>query len=497
LKKPGHKGKNAAAKAGSNPNAVGAANATNPAKITNAQRAAVPATVRPPLDIFERVFLFAAGLWLGLSLVKFGNPIIFDQLITPPANTIEFLFLAWPLSWAYVVFGVVIIAAIPVLSRTPKPESEADKSDLRPRRGLKWAFGLLAFWLFWQFISSTRSVDSRLSTPTLVHFTSCVLVFVLGWRALGKGRWNGLFWTPILIGLSYVLFSGFDQHNGGLEATRQAFYQQPNWQLYPREYLLKIASNRVFGPLVYPNALAQLIILILPICLWQLWTLTSRWPRMVRLVVAGLFGYLGFACLYWTGSKGGWLVALVVAAVLFLHLEFPKKLKVTLISAGLVLGILAFFLRFSAYFEKGATSVGARFSYWRAAAQTTAAHPLLGTGPGTFSIPYKQLKAPEAEMAKLTHNDYLEQASDSGIPGSLAFTGFILITLCGRYRHSLKSGWPAFLIWLGLLGWALQAAIEFGLYIPALAWPMFLLSGLLWGLPEKSKPGNERIIADR
>jgi hypothetical protein len=100
-------------------------------------------------------------------------------------------------------------------------------------------------------------------------------------------------------------------------------------------------------------------------------------------------------------------------------------------------------------------------------------------------------------MAKLTHNDNLEQASDSGIPGSLAFTGFILITLCGRYRHSLKSGWPAFLIWLGLLGWALQAAIEFGLYIPALAWPMFLLSGLLWGLPEKSKPGNERIIADR
>jgi hypothetical protein len=489
LKKPGHKGKDAAStKAVSDPNAVGAA------KSRNAQRAAAPAPVHPSLDIFERIFLFVAGLWLGISLVKFGNPIIFEQLITPPANTAEFLFLSWPLSWAYVVFAVVIVTAIPVVSRAPKPDRDKDKTDSGSRRALKWAFGLLAFWLFWQFISSTRSVDSRLSTPTLVHFTSCVLVFFLGWRALGKGRWNAWFWTPILIGFSYVLFSGFDQHNGGLEATRQAFYQQPNWQLYPREYLLKIASNRVFGPLVYPNALAQLIILILPICLWQLWTLTNRWPRLVRLVAAGLFGYLGFACLYWTGSKGGWLVALVVATVLFLHLEFPKKLKVTLISAGLVLGILAFFLRFSAYFEKGATSVGARFSYWRAAAQTAADHPLLGSGPGTFSIPYKRLKAPEAEMAKLTHNDYLEQASDSGIPGSLAFTGFILVTLWGRYRHSLKSGWPVFLIWLGLLGWALQATIEFGLYIPALAWPMFLLSGLLWGLPEKSKTENQRII---
>jgi hypothetical protein len=47
-------------------------------------------------------------------------------------------------------------------------------------------------------------------------------------------------------------------------------------------------------------------------------------------------------------------------------------------------------------------------------------------------------------------------------------------------------------MWLGLLGWAIQAFIEFGLYIPALAWPMFVFCGILWGIPgalEKVNPG--------
>jgi O-antigen ligase len=53
-------------------------------------------------------------------------------------------------------------------------------------------------------------------------------------------------------------------------------------------------------------------------------------------------------------------------------------------------------------------------------------HPMLGTGPGTFQIPYAQIKRPDDEMAKLCHNDYLEQASDSGLLGFVSYTGMIL-----------------------------------------------------------------------
>jgi hypothetical protein len=39
--------------------------------------------------------------------------------------------------------------------------------------------------------------------------------------------------------------------------------------------------------------------------------------------------------------------------------------------------------------------------------------------------------------------------------------------------------WQTFSVWLGVLGWSLQGLLEFGLYIPALAWPAFALLGRL------------------
>ena len=73
--------------------------------------------------------------------------------------------------------------------------------------------------------------------------------------------------------------------------------------------------------------------------------------------------------------------------------------------------------------------------YWEAAWQTFREHPMLGTGPGTFSVPYAKIKPPEAEMARLTHNDFLEQACDSGIIG-LTYAGFIIASLVMLYRKA-------------------------------------------------------------
>jgi O-antigen ligase len=165
-------------------------------------------------------------------------------------------------------------------------------------------------------------------------------------------------------------------------------------------------------------------------------------------------------------------------------------MKVTLVSIGLVLGLVFFFMRFSGYFQKGATSVGARFTYWSAAVQTVKERPLFGSGPGTFSVMYEKSKPADAEMAKLAHNDYLEQASDSGIVGGLTFTGFVILSLAMLYPTARRIGWGGMVIWLGLLGWGAQSFIEFGLYIPAIAWPVFLFFGWLWGM---EKLGERRI----
>ena len=166
-----------------------------------------------------------------------------------------------------------------------------------------------------------------------------------------------------------------------------------------------------------------------------------------------------------------------------LRLNWPQKLKLVAVAAVLVLGLGIFAVRFHNYFAAGATSVGARFDYWRAAVQTTAQNPLFGTGPGTFQRPYARLKSPDAEMARLAHNDYLEQFSDSGVVGGLAFAAWIglALTVIGK-KFARNSDLFAFAIFAGLLAWFAQGLGEFSLYIPALAWTAFTLLGSLVGL---------------
>jgi O-antigen ligase len=297
-----------------------------------------------------------------------------------------------------------------------------------------WVVVLPLVWLGWQLIAAAQTVDAALTRATVLHFIACVSSFYVGLFALNRMNRSKSFWIMILVGFAWVLWIGFDQHFGGLEATRRWFFEQPNWQEYPSEYLKRIASDRIFSTLVYPNALAGAILLFLPPLLMFTFDLTERVHRIVRGVFVGLLGYAGLACLYWSGSKAGWLIAMVLAVIVLLRLPVERKVKLAVISAALFVGILGFSLKFSNYFQKGATSVGARFDYWRAALVVAKEHPILGTGPGTFSIPYKRIKASDSEMTKLVHNNYLEQASDSGVPGFLAFAWIVFGSIWMLYR---------------------------------------------------------------
>ena len=152
-----------------------------------------------------------------------------------------------------------------------------------------------------------------------------------------------------------------------------------------------------------------------------------------------------------------------------------------------MLGLAAFALRFQSYFAAGATSVGARFDYWRAAAQTTMANPVLGSGPGTFQRPYARLKAPESEMARLVHNDYLEQFSDSGVVGGALYLAWIGMVVAALAKGLARATDPlSFALALGLVGWFAQGFVEFGLYIPALAWTAFTIAGTLLAARDKA-----------
>lgn len=431
----------------------------------------------PATGAASSVFAALFGLLLGLGLLKFGNPVIFEQANERPTSLDEWIINGWPLVWSYWLLGAVAILGVCVAGwKTNAP---------------RWAAALPLIWLGWQLAAASRTVDPRLTLASLKEFTACVVCFYLGLFPLSRAKKAGFFWAGLAVGFVLVLAAGFLQHFGGLEQTRRYFFLY----LYPhlREthpeylaagYLKKMSSDRIFSTLFYPNTLAGVILLLLPTTLGVIWSLRREMTMGARALLASLVAGAGLACLYWSGSKGGWLLMLLLVFVAVLFRPFQRKFKILLVCGVLMLGLAGFFWKYSGFFKKGATSVVARFDYWQAALRTAAEHPVLGTGPGTFGIAYKKIKKPESEMALLAHNDYLEQASDSGIPGFLFYSAMVAAALLIPWRRGvLKGGCVKLSIWLGLLGWALQGLVEFGLFIPALTWPAFSLMGWLLGQP--------------
>ena len=355
---------------------------------------------------------------------------------------------------------------------------------------------------------------------TLWQFFGCVACYFLGAFLFGRERALRWLLIGVLAVFTFCLVRAADQRLFEFPQNRQMLVEgeHTGWTNFPPETFLemkqenviittngvdvanpailaKFAKGRVNGTLVYPNALAGAVLLLFPVSLVFAFYSTKRLRPVIRAIVIALALFLGGAGFFWTGSKLGWLIAIAVGGICLFRLKWTARFKWTALTIVLLVGFGIFAVRFHNYFAAGATSVGARFDYWRAATQTTFTHPLLGTGPGTFQRPYAKLKSPDAEMARLTHNDYLEQFSDSGIAGGIFYGTWIILSLVVIGRRIRNFGNPmTFAIFAGLLGWFIQGIGEFGLYIPALAWTAFTLLGCLLGLPanqmDKSASSN-------
>jgi hypothetical protein len=437
------------------------------------------------------IYALAFGLFLGLVFWKFGDPVILDHNIIPPSTFSNFWNDAWPPHWAAWIFLPFALVGVLVIFK--------NKSRWPAQRWL-WLLPLL--WFGWQLVSATQTVDADLTATTLWQFLGCVACYFLG--ALVLSRETALRWllVGVLAAFAFCLVRAVDQRLVEFPQSHQMLVEgeRVGWTNVPPAMLLemkqehtvittngvdianpavlaKFAKGRVMGTLIYPNALAGAILLLLPLALTLAFGAKKLRPA-IRAIVVVLTCFLGGAGFFWTGSKLGWLIAMALGGLYLFRLKWPTRLKIAALAAIAVLGLGIFAVRFHNYFAAGATSAGARLDYWHAAVQTTAKHPLVGSGPGTFQRPYERIKSPDAEMARLAHNDYLEQFSDSGIPGGVFYGTWILLALATVGKRVWKTGNPIiFAIFIGLLGWFVQGLGEFSLYIPALAWPAFALLG--------------------
>jgi len=442
-------------------------------------------------------FALLLGCFFGLAILKFGNPVILDGRIIVPGSLGEALSLTnpWPTRWGnWLMLALAAGGAV---------FGFGGRNRGALTRGL---IGLPAAWFGWQIFSASQTVDAELTATTLRHFVAVLAAYFLGACVVPVRRGLSLLLVGLLAALAICLVRSVNQRLVEFPQDRLTLTEgeRTGWTNFPPSVLqqmkaeslvlttngvdianpsilAKLAKGRVHGTLVYPNALAGMLLLLGPVALVLAVRGTAALRPVTRWGAVGLTAFLVGAGFFWTGSKSAWLVALLLIGLWLLRLPWPMRLKVAAVAFVLVGGLAVFGLRFRAYFAAGATSVGARFDYWRAAVQTTVERPLVGTGPGTFQRPYARLKAPESEMARLAHNDYLEQFSDSGLPGGVLYVAWIatLLTVLARRAGSAESDPLNFALFLGLTGWFAQGFTEFALYIPALAWTAFALAGAL------------------
>jgi hypothetical protein len=425
------------------------------------------------------IYSICSGAFLGLAFLKFPNPPILEHMAVPPSNGWEWALVSWPVGCAYPFVTLLALAGLPLM-RWPT--------------GLKWQLGLLpCAWLAWLWFSAQYSIVPGLSRLTCVHFTVGIVCFYLGMLVVGRLKDPNSMLVGMLGCFALVLLSGWQQHFGGLEASRNYFklYVLPTQPNVDPDMLKRMESNRIFATLFYPNSLAGLLLLVTPAMVGFVADAKLRLSKGARGLLVGLLLLGALGCMVWSGSKAGWLLTLGGGVLVFCRLPIQKRLKLGVVVGLVVLGGIGFIAKYHGFFQKGATSVVARFEYWKAAADNASAHPGVGSGPGSFAKVFERVRPPEAEMARLVHNDYLQQFSDSGLMGGVLFLGLVGWVVWRAWREQGNQRWTVLGIAVGLTTFAAQSFLEFGFYVPATSWCWFALAGWLvaqGGLKVDNKP---------
>lgn len=129
---------------------------------------------------------------------------------------------------------------------------------------------------------------------------------------------------------------------------------------------------------------------------------------------------------------------------------------------------------------------GSRITLWRETATLVAARPAFGAGWEAFPRIYPQVQATELEFAvEHAHNDYLELATEFGIPGAL----LLVILGAGVVARALEFAWrnlagrnSYYMLGAasGVAALGVHSLADFNLRLPANALIFAALLGLAW-----------------
>jgi O-antigen ligase len=150
---------------------------------------------------------------------------------------------------------------------------------------------------------------------------------------------------------------------------------------------------------------------------------------------------------------------------------------------------------------------GYREDYWKVGWEAWKAHPLTGTGAGTFKYAWLQNR-PNTQSVEQVHNLYLEQGTETGIFAFLALIGFVVTLVAYSARAAWRARGERRLLLAGLVSalmvYLVSSFFEWHWYIPGSTLLFFFLAAIAvkfalredWYVAETSS-GDERPALER
>jgi O-antigen ligase len=151
--------------------------------------------------------------------------------------------------------------------------------------------------------------------------------------------------------------------------------------------------------------------------------------------------------------------------------------------------------RFENLGEQYEASANNRATIWKDTIRLIDIHPWVGTGLGTFSIAYPAVQTSfEGRLVSHAHNDYLEFASELGIPAALLLFGGIFYLLLQSARSFRRNeNRLDRIVALGCFGSILSILLhsltDFNLQIPANALVFAVVLGMTYTNTSKHSVG--------
>jgi O-antigen ligase len=419
-------------------------------------------------------FVFGLATLAFLAPLKFGVPTMVQSAMVPPQGLAEWLYFSWPNELAIMfVFAVFVWLVL-------------DRERMLARVDLLFVLPLL--FLLMQALAVPGTICRQSTVDTLMLFEVCVLVFYVAAWYVRDGAATATIFGGLALAVLFVCILAMQQHFGGLQESRELAAKSMNLAQAPKDFVLRLTSDRVYGPFVYPNALAGFLVVAFAPTLAWIWVRARGWDARVKWLALAFTGGVMIFCLMLTGSRGG-LVSFGVMALAVLRCLVPKdgrRAVTAVVVLVLALGAVAVLGRQGGFLHFGTKSLEARTDYWRGAIAIIKDHPWVGTGPGTFGSIYPKYKTATTEEAQAVHNSFLQMWSDSGVLAFIAFAALWLVAVRDSLRLARErvGDVAAAAVCGALAGWSIHGLVDFDLYVPGVALPAFILLGTVQGLKE-------------